>query len=91
MTSNLNKSDTSLWLHNKLGNTNDLWSGGSICSQLNADVLKNIVECFVDLQSLVKLKLLLSFLHIPRRNVEQVIILTYCPSDNLTMSKCSDL
>lgn len=73
MSTNINKSDfnTSLWLHNKLGH-NDLWSGGSICSQLNADVLKNIVDCFVDLQSLVKLKLLLSFLHIPRRSVEQV-------------------
>ncbi|XP_054712532.1 negative elongation factor A-like [Uloborus diversus] len=64
-------SDTSLWLHNKLGTSNDLWSGGSICSQLNQDVLKNIRECFLDLQSQVKLKLLLSFLHIPRRNVEE--------------------
>lgn len=64
-------SDTSLWLHNKLGTSNDLWSGYSICSQLNQDVLKNIRECFIDLQSQVKLKLLLSFLHIPRRNVEE--------------------
>ncbi|XP_035220858.1 negative elongation factor A-like isoform X2 [Stegodyphus dumicola] len=64
-------SDTSLWLHNKLGTSNDLWSGGSICSQLNQDVLRNIRECFIELQSQVKLKLLLSFLHIPRRNVEE--------------------
>lgn len=72
MTTHLNKNDTSLWLHNKLGNVNDLWSGGSICSQLNGDVLKNIRDCFPDLQSLVKLKLLCSFLHLPRKNVELV-------------------
>ncbi|KAG8184329.1 hypothetical protein JTE90_018734 [Oedothorax gibbosus] len=64
-------SDTSLWLHNKLGTSNDLWNGGSICSQFNQDVLRNIRECFIELQSQVKLKLLLSFLHIPRRNVEE--------------------
>ena len=45
----------------------------SIISQLNSDVLHNIRDCFVDLQSQVKLKLLLSFLHISRRNVEQVL------------------
>ena len=65
-------SDTSLWLHNKLGTSNDLWAGSSIISQLNQDVLKNIRECFIELQSQVKLKLLLAFLHIPRRNVEEV-------------------
>ncbi|XP_067145435.1 negative elongation factor A isoform X1 [Centruroides vittatus] len=64
-------SDTSLWLHNKLGTSNDLWLGGSICSQLSQDVLRNIRECFIELQSQVKLKLLLSFLHIPRRNVDE--------------------
>ncbi|RWS02532.1 negative elongation factor A-like protein [Dinothrombium tinctorium] len=69
--SNVRESDTSLWLHNKLGNSSDLWSCGSICSQLNAEVLKNIRECFTDLQSLVKLKLIISFLHIPRRNVDE--------------------
>lgn len=66
------ESDTSLWLHQKLGTSNDLWSGGSICSQLNQDVLKNIRDCFGILQSQVKLKVLLAFLHIPRRNVEEV-------------------
>lgn len=64
--------DTSLWLHNKLGTSNDLWSGGSICSQLSQEVLKNIKDCFPDLQSQVKLKLVLSFLHIPRRNIDEV-------------------
>lgn len=69
---NVRDSDTSLWLHNKLGTSNDSWTGGSICSQLNAEVLRNIKECFPDLQTQVKLKLLLSFFHIPRRNVAEV-------------------
>ncbi|GFS02083.1 negative elongation factor A [Elysia marginata] len=63
--------DTALWLHNKLGSTDDLWSGKSICSQITHAKLLNIQECFHALQSHVKVKLLLSFLHIPRRNVEQ--------------------
>ncbi|KAJ6648813.1 Negative elongation factor A, partial [Pseudolycoriella hygida] len=64
-------SDTSLWLHNKLGTSNDSWTSGSICSQLSKEVLRNIKECFSDLQTQVKLKLLLSFFHIPRRLVEE--------------------
>ncbi|XP_016985411.1 negative elongation factor A isoform X2 [Drosophila rhopaloa] len=68
---NVRDSDTSLWLHNKLGTSNDSWINGSICSQLNKEVLRNIKECFPDLQTQVKLKLLLSFLHIPRRLVEE--------------------
>ncbi|KAK4875061.1 hypothetical protein RN001_011483 [Aquatica leii] len=68
---NVRDSDTSLWLHNKLGISNDSWTGGSICSQLNAEVLRNIKDCFPDLQTQVKLKLLLSFFHIPRRNTEE--------------------
>lgn len=74
---NVRDSDTSLWLHNKLGTSNDSWTGGSICSQLNAEVLRNIKDCFPDLQTQVKLKLLLSFFHIPRRNVEEVCLLLY--------------
>lgn len=69
---NVRDSDTSLWLHNKLGTSNDSWINGSICSQLNKEVLRNIKDCFPDLQTQVKLKLLLSFLHIPRRLVEEV-------------------
>ncbi|XP_008473513.1 negative elongation factor A [Diaphorina citri] len=66
-------SDISLWLHNKssLLPFNDSWTSGSICSQLNPDVLKNIKDCFPDLQTQVKLKLLLSFFHIPRRNMDE--------------------
>jgi negative elongation factor A len=69
MASNI-QSDTSLWLHNKLGTSNDSWTGGSIVSQLTPDILKKIRSCFQDLQPQVKLKLLLSFFHIGRRNLE---------------------
>ena len=65
-------SDTSLWLHNKLGTSNDSWTSGSICSQLNTEVLKNIQECFVELQTQVKLKFLLSYFQLSRRNLEEV-------------------
>ena len=66
--------DTALWLHNKLGSTDDLWSGKTICSQLNQNKLQNIQSCYHTLQPHVKVKLMLSFLHLPRRNVEQVYI-----------------
>lgn len=73
MSGNNNRTyDIALWLHNKLGTSNDSWTSGSICSQLNKDVLRSIKDCFPDLQTPVKLKLLLSFFHIPRR--EEVII-----------------
>lgn len=68
------ESDASLWLHNKLGSTDDLWSGSSICSQLNQERLINIQQCFHTLQPHVKVKLLLSFLHLRRRNLEEVTI-----------------
>ncbi|BFY97627.1 hypothetical protein BsWGS_00667 [Bradybaena similaris] len=63
--------DTALWLHNKLGSTDDLWSGKSICSQLSQEKLISILDCFHALQSHVKVKLLLSFIHIPRRSIDQ--------------------
>eukprot|EP00106_Octopus_bimaculoides_P009807 XP_014777249.1 PREDICTED: negative elongation factor A-like [Octopus bimaculoides] len=63
--------DTALWLHNKLGSTDDLWSGKTICSQLSRDKLLSIQGCFYTLQPHVKVKVMLSFLHLPRRNVEE--------------------
>ncbi|XP_013392050.1 negative elongation factor A [Lingula anatina] len=63
--------DTALWLHNKLGSTDDFWSGRSICSQLTQDKLQSILGCFQALQPHVKVKLMLSFLHLARRNVEE--------------------
>ena len=67
------EADTALWLHNKLGSTDDLWSGSSICSQLSREKLLNISECFHNLQPYVKVKLMLSFLHIHKRNLEEVV------------------
>lgn len=83
---NVRDSDTSLWLHNKLGISNDSWTGGSICSQLNVEVLRNIKDCFPDLQTQVKLKLLLSFFHIPRRNLEEVQTFVYMLIQSYTTS-----
>ena len=67
------ESDTSLWLHNKLGDSEDLWSGiSSISTQLKGDVLQNIQPCFQGLHPTVKLKVLMAILHMPRRNVDEV-------------------
>ncbi|KAK2178167.1 hypothetical protein NP493_557g00005 [Ridgeia piscesae] len=63
--------DVALWLHNKLGSTDDLWSGSSICSQLSREKLLSIQECFHNLQPYVKVKLMLAFLHVPKRNIEE--------------------
>lgn len=67
--------DAALWLHNKLGSTDDLWSGKTICSQLSKEKLLSIRGCFFTLQPHVKVKVMLSFLHLPRRNVEEVCVL----------------
>jgi len=66
------ENDTALWLHNKLGSTDDLWSGRSICSQITKERLRDILGCFRSLQPHVKVKLLLSFIHVIKRNVEEV-------------------
>ena len=72
------ESDAALWLHNKLGSTDDLWSGKSICSQLTQDRLLAIQDCFINLQPHVKVKLLLSFLHLPKRSLEEVGVVCFC-------------
>lgn len=65
-----NPGDIAVWLHNKLS-SDDIWSDkSSIISQLNADMLTTIKSCFTELQLNVKLKLLLSFLHLPKRNLD---------------------
>ena len=63
--------DTAMWLHNKLS-SDDMWSGTNIWSMLTTDVLRNIQDCFHTLDSHVKIKLLMSFLYIPRRNAQQM-------------------
>ncbi|XP_078379721.1 negative elongation factor A-like [Oculina patagonica] len=64
------QADTALWLHNKLS-TDDSWSGSSLRSLLTQDVLRNIPECFHRLETQVKVKLLMAFLHLPRRVMEE--------------------
>lgn len=68
----MRESDTGLWLHNKLGSTDELWAPPSIASLLTAAVIDNIRLCFHGLSSPVKLKLLLGILHLPRRAVDEV-------------------
>lgn len=73
-------SDTGLWLHNKLGSTDELWTPPSIASLLTVSVIDNIRLCFSSLSPPVKLKLLLGMLHLPRRTVDEVGALkkTFC-------------
>nr|XP_033806773.1 negative elongation factor A isoform X2 [Geotrypetes seraphini] len=68
----MRESDTGLWLHNKLGSTDELWAPPSIASLLTASVIDNIRLCFHGLSSAVKLKLLLGTLHLPRRAVDEM-------------------
>ncbi|XP_028918984.1 LOW QUALITY PROTEIN: negative elongation factor A [Ornithorhynchus anatinus] len=68
----MRESDTGLWLHNKLGATDELWAPPSIASLLTATVIDNIRLCFHNLSSAVKLKLLLGTLHLPRRTVDEM-------------------
>ncbi|XP_015280405.1 PREDICTED: negative elongation factor A [Gekko japonicus] len=68
----MRESDTGLWLHNKLGSTDELWAPPSIASLLTAAVIDNIRLCFHGLSSAVKLKLLLGMLHLPRRAVDEM-------------------
>ena len=63
------EADTALWLRNKLDNE-DQWSSGGLTSLLNNEVLRNSCRCFRSLEHRVRLKLLLSFLEIRRRNLE---------------------
>uniref|UniRef100_A0A452F4B2 Negative elongation factor complex member A n=1 Tax=Capra hircus TaxID=9925 RepID=A0A452F4B2_CAPHI len=78
----MRESDTGLWLHNKLGATDELWAPPSIASLLTAAVIDNIRLCFHGLSSAVKLKLLLGTLHLPRRTVDEVrrSVTQLCPT-----------
>lgn len=62
--------DTASWLNNKLS-TDDPWSGPGFRSLLTPDVLRNIPEFFHRLEPQVKIKLLMAFLHVPRRVLDE--------------------
>jgi negative elongation factor A len=64
--------DVAFWLHNKLGSHVDLWSSFSISSTLTQEHLLSIKSILWSLDSIVKVKLLLSFIHIPKRNINEV-------------------
>jgi negative elongation factor A len=66
--------DVAFWLHNKLGSHADLWSSFSISSTLTQEHLSSIKSILWTLDNLVKVKLLLSFIHIPKRNITEVKI-----------------
>ncbi|MBN3282711.1 NELFA factor, partial [Polyodon spathula] len=68
----MRESDTGLWLHNKLGSTDELWAPSSIASLLTVNVIDNVRLCFSSLSLAVKLKLLLGMLHLPRRTVDEM-------------------
>jgi len=69
---NARDSDTPLWLHNKLGSSEELWIPSSISGIIKTSTIDNIFRCFPVLTTTVKLKLLLGILHLPRRNLEEV-------------------
>ena len=63
---------TALWIHNKLANDDNKWSSGGIASQFNKTVLNNVYDCFLQLPAKSKIKILLSLLEIPLRNMEDL-------------------
>ena len=65
------EADTALWLRNKLEN-DDHWSAGGLSSLLTSEVLRNTYNCFKTLDARVRLKLLLAFIEIRRRNQESL-------------------
>lgn len=82
------ETDTALWLYNKIGNDEELWSSGGITSVFTADLLRSIYDVFLELKPKMKSKILLSFLEIPMRQVEEfkdilseIISLAECDAD----------
>ncbi|VDP53274.1 unnamed protein product [Soboliphyme baturini] len=59
-------------IENKLMAGDDLWSSEHLVSSLSKNFLAYLCSLFVDMQTQTKLKLLLSFLHLSKRNLEQV-------------------
>ena len=64
--------DVAFWLHNKLSSHVDLWSSSSISSTLTREHLLSVKSILWSLDTIVKVKLLLSFIHIPKRNINEV-------------------
>jgi negative elongation factor A len=84
------KDDTALWLHNKLGSTTHLWSFSStVVSQYSLEKLQSIRDCFVTLDSLVKMKFFLSLFYVPKRLFEEFKPIVHEIIEN-TIQTCLD-
>lgn len=62
--------DVGQWLSNKLSSSEDTWSSVTVAAQLNKERLSAIPSCFLDVNPVVKLKLLMGLVQIPKRNME---------------------
>lgn len=65
--SQLRDLDLVKWLDNKLGDTNELWSGRQAASLLSREMLVELETCFQSLESHVKLKIVLAIPHLSYR------------------------
>ena len=62
--------DVALWLHNKLGSSDANWCSSQLASQLSVNNLAYIPQAFANLSPQVKYRLLMSFLFIPKRQLQ---------------------
>ena len=69
--------DTKLWLHSKLRNDENPWSTGSKGSQFTNNILNDIFDSFVHLESKGKIKILLAMLEIPLRKMEDLQVTNF--------------
>uniref|UniRef100_A0A914WGN7 HDAg domain-containing protein n=1 Tax=Plectus sambesii TaxID=2011161 RepID=A0A914WGN7_9BILA len=58
------------WLDNKLGAADELWSGRTAAGLLTLDIISELDSCFQDLQSHVKLRMLLAIPHLPQKSLD---------------------
>ena len=60
------------WLENKLGAAEDLWNGRTAASLLTKEIIEELDSCFQDLQTHVKLRILIAIVHLSYRNLDLV-------------------
>lgn len=73
--SQLRDLDLVRWLENKLGNSNELWSGRQAASLLSREMLIELETCFQALEPHVKLKIILAIPHLSYRLITMVCFL----------------
>lgn len=62
------------WLDNKLGDTNELWSGSQTSSLLTKEMLIELESCFEALEPHVKLKIIQAIPHLSPKLVKLVSV-----------------